>query len=420
MSTLEIRSGQSCHAGATAEMSPQSHDAPVAIGHRPQPGYSADRRSTRVRRHGFLVGTDVGRLPADPDSLAHHLTVQLRQRRDTPRILHLAEWIVWNLETDGYLREELCRLGRMVSATVAEMQTALATVQCLEPTGVGARSLRECLLLQLHAQSDPDPVAVQIVDNHLRLVGHKRYDEVAQALHQPLERIMQAMAAIRRLEPRPGRGFGDVPAQTVRPEAAIIKVMNTYRVVLSDESLPPLRVSSHRWAEAAAEHGEARAYLAQRIQRASSLITAIDRRQTTVRSVVLSIVDHQPDFLEQGPAGLRPLLLRDVAKKVGVHETTVSRTVAHRYVDTPHGVFPLRFFFTNRLPADPAGVVSSVAVRQRIRELVESEDPVHTLSDADIAHALAASGIRIARRTVVKYRDQLGIGRALARRSLSA
>jgi RNA polymerase sigma-54 factor len=166
--------------------------------------------------------------------------------------------------------------------------------------------------------------------------------------------------------------------------------------------------------------GETRRYLGERLRAASWLITALERRRHTVRGVVQSIVRRQPDFLAHGPAYLRPLSLRQVATDVGVHESTVSRAVAHRYVDTPHGVFALRTFFSNRLPGDPAGVVSSLAARQRIREIVAAEDPACPLADGKIARALATAGIRIARRTVVKYRDLLGIAPAPTRRSLTA
>ena len=335
-------------------------------------------------------------------------------------MLDLAEWIVWNLDPDGYLREDLGRLAAMAGADATEGEQALVIVQSLEPIGVGARSLGECLLLQLRAQVDPDPVAIRLVDGHLKALAEKRYDELAQALRQPTGRIVRALAAIRRLEPRPGRPFGDAPAQTVRPEVAIEKVGDDYRVVLRDDDVDGVRVSRQGWAEAAAEKGETRRFLGERLRAASWLITALERRRHTVRGVVESIVRRQPDFLEHGPAYLRPLSLREVATDVGVHESTVSRAVAHRYVDTPHGVFALRAFFSNRLPGDPAGVVSSLAARQRIREIVAAEDPACPLADGRIAGALAAAGIRIARRTVVKYRELLGIAPAPTRRALTA
>ncbi len=376
--------------------------------------------STRIRRAGPVVGAVVDRLPAPAESLPEHLSHQLRMSVRDPRMLALTDWLVWNLDSDGYLREDFSRLAAMGGASVAALEQALVIVQSLDPTGVGARSLSECLLLQLRAQADPDPVAIQLVSGHMKALAEKRYDELAHSLRQSPGRILQALAAIRRLEPRPARPFEDVPAQTVRPDVTIMKAGDGYRVVLRDESVADVRVSRNRWAEAAGEHGEARDHLAHRLKVASWLITAIERRRQTVRGIVQSIVRRQPDFLDQGPSWIRPLSLRQVASDVNVHESTVSRAVAHRYVDTPHGVFPLRFFFTNRLPADPAGVVSSHAVRQRIRDIVAAEDPARPLPDGKIAHVLAAAGLGIARRTVVKYRDLLGIAPAPVRRLLSA
>jgi RNA polymerase sigma-54 factor len=263
-------------------------------------------------------------------------------------------------------------------------------------------------------------VAILLVDHYLKALSEKRYDDLARVLCQPSDRVMQALAAIRRLEPRPGRPFAGAPAQTVRPEVGIERAGEGYRVVLRDDELPPVRVSRQRWAEASAETGEARGYLANQLHVASCLITALERRRETMRGVVQSIVRRQPDFLEHGPGRLRPLSFRQVAGDVGVHDSTVSRAVAHRYVDTPHGVFPLRSFFTNRLPGDPAGVVSPIAARHRIREIVDAEDPTYPLADGKIAHALATTGIRIARRTVVKYRDILGIAPATVRKTVAA
>lgn len=378
------------------------------------------KRITRVRRDGPVVTDQVDRLPAPVDSLGEHLCSQLRMGSHVPSMLALANWIIWSLDPQGYLREDLSELAATAEADVADLEKALAIVQSLDPSGVGARSLQECLLLQLRAQADPDPVAIRLVEAYLPALSEKRYGDLARTLGQSLESIMQALADIRRLEPRPGRAFGNAPTQTVRPDVAIEKLAGDYRVVMRDDDVPHVRVSAQRWAAAAAAADEARANLATRLHAASRMLTAVERRRQTVRGVVHSIVRRQRGFLEHGPDHLRPLSLREVASDVGVHESTVSRTAAHRYVDTPHGVFPLRSFFTNRLPGDPAGVVSSLAARQRIRETVEAEDPSCPLADGQIARILETAGIRIARRTVVKYRELLGIARAHLRRSLTA
>ena len=262
----------------------RSNEELVAIVQRYRDDNPNIKHPTRIRRAGPVVAAEVDRLPAPAASLAEHLSHQLRMSERDPRMVGLAEWIIWNLDADGYLREDLPRFAAMAGARAGELEQALAIVQALEPTGVGARSLSECLLLQLRAQADPDPVAIQLVDGHIKALAEKRYEELASTLRQSPERIVQALAAIRRLEPRPARPFEDVPAQTVRPDVAIVKAGDDYRVVLPDDGAAHVRVSRHRWAEAAAEQGEARAYLAQRLQVTSSLITALERRRQTVRA----------------------------------------------------------------------------------------------------------------------------------------
>jgi len=378
------------------------------------------KHTNRVRPAGPTSGGLVDRLPAPGDSLAEHLSHQLRLRSHPPRVLALADWIVWNLDPHGYLRDDLSELAEMAGAERVDIERALAVVQSLDPTGVGARSLQECLLLQLQVGADSDAVAIELVKTHLTALSEGRCDDLARRLGQSRQRILQALAAIRRLEPRPGRAFGDAVAQTVSPDVAIEKSGEGYRVVMRDDDVPHVGVSRQRWAEAAAAEGDARRYLANQIHAAGRLLTALERRRETVRGVVESIVRRQPDFLEHGPDRLRPLSLREVAVDVGVHESTVSRAVAHSYVDTPHGVSPLRSFFTGRLPADPGGLVSSLAARRHIRDAVDAEDPRHPLADGQIARALETAGICIARRTVVKYRDLLGIASAPQRRYTSA
>ena len=376
------------------------------------------KRATRVRANVTRADL-VDRRPAPGPSLAEHLSHQLHTGSDDPRTLVFAEWIVWNLDAHGYLREDLADLGARAGADVSDLEKALAVVQSLEPTGVGARSLQECLLLQLKAQPDPDPVALELVEGHLTALAEKRYDDLALLLRQPRERVEQAVREIRRLEPRPGRAFGNGPVQMVRPEVAIEKFGDGYQVIMHNYPVLPIRVSRQRWAEAAVAAGETRRYLASRLRAAGHMVTALAWQRETVRNVVQSIIRRQPDFLEHGPDHMRPLLLRHVARDIGVHKSTVSRTIAHRYVDTPHGVFPLRSFFTNRLPGDPAGVVSSMTARKRIRDTVDAEDRTRPLADRQIAQILEIAGIRISRRTVVKYREQLGIAAAPLRRTVS-
>jgi len=379
------------------------------------------RMPTRIRRSGPVTTQLIDRLPAPEDSLAVHLDRQIGLMHLSERRHTLVSWLIWNLDSDGYFRQELPSLATVAGVAVGDLEQALDVVQALEPTGVGARSLRECLKLQLRAQPEPDPVALELVDRHLKALAEKRYDDLARALGQPLARILQALATIRRLEPRPGRPFGGAPAQTIWPEVVIEKAGDDYRVVLrDDEEIPEVSVNRCGWAAAAAASGEARAELVRHLRAASWMISAVERRRHTVRGVVESIVRRQRDFLEHGTSRLRPLSFREVAAEVGVHESTVSRAVAHRYAATPQGVFPLRAFFTQRLPGDPDGAASPAAVRERISAIVAAEHPARPLPDHEIVVALADAGIRVARRTVVKYRELLGIAAAHVRRSLAA
>lgn len=342
-------------------------------------------------------------LPAPAASLAEHLSQQLRLRRHAPRTLALAGWIVWNLDRAGYLRDNLGELARLAGAGVDELERALAVVQSLDPPGVGARTLRECLLLQLRSRPDADAVAIQLVEQHLKAVAERRYGHLARALSRPYACVTQAAATIRRLEPRPGRPFWNGPNPPVRADAVIEKCGDAYRIVLDDDG------GLGGW-PASAAGGSSR--------RRGWRATAAARRRQTALGVVRSIIDRQPDFLELGPVHVRPLSLRQVAVDAGVHESTVSRAVAHRYVDTPHGTFPLRFFFANRLPGDAAGILSPTCARARIREVVGAEDPVRPLTDGAIARLLAGAGVPVSRRTVAKYRGVLGIPSSRVRRSM--
>jgi RNA polymerase sigma-54 factor len=377
------------------------------------------RSTSSVRRPVSIENHTVEHLPAAEPSLAEHLCRQLRLTTRDARTLDQAEWIVWNLAPDGYLREDLGELARSIGVTTADLERALTVVQSLDPIGVGARSLRECLLLQLRAQDRPDAIAIQLVDHHLKAVSEKRYADLARACGVPLLRIADAVAAVRRLEPRPGRPFG-APAQTIRPEAVIEKVGDDYRVMLANEDRPRVAVSRRAWATAAREKGDTRTYLAHRLRLSGRLVTAAEHRRETLAGVVACIVRYQREFLDHGPSHLRTLSLRQVARDIGVHDSTVSRAVSHRYVATPRGIFPLRFFFSNGIPGDPAGLVSGSAIRERIRDLVRGEDRACPLSDERIAHELATAGTRIARRTVVKYRALLGIAPSALRKSMSA
>ena len=341
-------------------------------------------------------------------SLAEHLLSQLRI--SAPEALRTAgEAIIWSLDDHGYLRATVTEIAVLGDVSVATAEQALVLVQSFDPTGVAARDLRECLLLQLRTDPKADPVAVEIVDHHFDELARNRQDHLGRLLDLPMSRIRAALDAIRRLDPRPGRAFGTLTARVVRPDAAVEKIAGEYVVTLSDDGLPVLAVTRayrHIWRRLSP--GERR-FVSERRQAARWIIEAIEQRRRTLQSVIETVVRLQRRFFDHGVAYIRPLVLRQVAEEIAVHESTVSRATSGKYLDTPHGVFPLKYFFQPGIHSEQDGPVATVAVKDALRAIIGTEDTAHPLSDLALASALRARGLPIARRTVAKYRDELGI-----------
>lgn len=343
-------------------------------------------------------------------SLADHLTAQLRLLPASPEVRRAAEEIIGNLDDDGYLRATLEEVGERTGLPPETVQQALDLVQSLEPPGIGARDLRECLLLQLRQQSLPDPLAVEILEQHFQLLHRCRYQDLARALRVDLERVLEAVEEIGRLEPRPGRPFAPADTRYVVPDVYVYKVDGEYKVVLNDEGIPRLRISSYYRSLLARSPGDdGRRYVEEKVRSALWLIKSVHQRQRTLYRVTESIVRFQREFLDRGLPYLRPLSLRDVAEDIGMHESTVSRVTTNKYVQTPQGLFELKFFFHSKLQTGQGQVVSSVSVKKMIQDLVAAEDPARPLSDQEITDRLRKGGLAIARRTVAKYREELGI-----------
>jgi RNA polymerase sigma-54 factor len=346
-------------------------------------------------------------LPGAAPSLAEHLREQLRHATREGEIRTAGEAIIGNLDDNGYLRAELGEIAAALGVSAAVVTQALAVVQALDPIGVAARSLRECLVLQLREDPTADPLAIEIVERHCEALGARRYEQLARALRAPLPRILAAAERIRRLDPKPGRAFGGAAARPVEPEIIVEKIRGEYVVTLKDEGLPMLRVArAYRGLRLSPEE---RAFVAQRRQAARWFVEAIERRRQTIRRVVETVVQAQRDFFDHGPGHLRPLGLRDVAEAIAMHESTVSRAISSKYVETPHGVFPLRHFIQPGVPAATGDLVATVAVKAQLRALIDGEDGRQPLSDLALAAALRQRGFVLARRTVAKYRSELRI-----------
>lgn len=344
-------------------------------------------------------------------SLADHLYEQLRVLVGTPEVRMAAEAIIGNLDEDGYLRVPLDEVSEKAGLPPEALEPALALVQGFEPTGVGARDLRECLLIQLRAQEEPDPLAVEILESHFEAFQRCRHADLARTLKRDPDRVQEAIDEIAALEPKPGRRFAPADTRYVIPDVHVYKTDDGYAIVLNDDGIPRLRINPYyRSMLGRSQSDEARRYVEDRLRSAIWLIKSVHQRQRTLYRVTNSIVKFQKDFLDRGLSHLRPLALRDVAEDIQMHESTVSRVTTSKYVETPQGLFELKFFFHSGIRDSRQGdKVSSISVKKMIQDLVVQERAQRPLSDQEIMRHLQRGGLEIARRTVAKYREELGI-----------
>ncbi len=355
-------------------------------------------------------------------TLEDFLLAQLALLELDPEDAKLALFLVGNLDDNGWLAAPLAELAASEAVTPERLERALRLVQSLDPPGVGARDLKECLLLQLPETGGAAPLARRVVGGHLEQLERFASDGGNPALAKELgvtaEELAEAVKLIRSCDPKPGRQFADLPP-AVFPDARVEKIGDDYVVSLNDNGVPPLRLSaSYRemLANRAALGEEERRYLQERFRAALMLVRGIEQRRVTLFRTLDHIVKLQRDFLDRGAGALKALTLREVADAIGVHESTVSRVVANKYVNTPRGVFALRDFFSNRLPSSSANGTSAAAVRERIRGLIEDESAADPLSDEALAERMRREGVAIARRTITKYREALHLPPAWQRK----
>ena len=365
---------------------------------------NGDAEAEARRRH-FLEGV------APAETLAQHLDQQIGRLALDPVQRRIASLLVGNLNEDGYLAampEEVADEAGVETAEVIEM---LHLLQTLDPAGVGARDLSECLRLQLARRGEGKGTAARIADGYLDLLGRKKFGEIASALRVSPDAVREAGAVIAALNPKPGRVFSGEAAPVLSPDVVIERVGEEFAVSLVRDSVPQLRVSrTYRdlLGEAAAT-AEVRSYLRDKIRGGKFLIKSIRQRQQTILAIAREIAARQRAFLLEGVSALVPMTMAQVAEAVGVHETTVSRAIAGKTVATPQGIFEMKFFFTGGYRAADGAAVSSTSVKDVIAALVRTEDPRKPLSDQQIMDSLAGQGLPVARRTVAKYREALGI-----------
>jgi len=343
-------------------------------------------------------------------SLTDHLMWQLRLSDLSEDEQRLGMVVISNLDNDGYLRCSLEEIGFMTEKEVEEVEKVLQRLQGFDPPGVCARSLPECLLIQLRQRGLADSLAAILVRDHISALEAKRYDKLARELKVTMTEIAEATRTVATLEPKPGRDYGDGDIRYVTPDVYIHKVGDELVVTLNDEGLPRLRVSQfYRRVLGQGEASEAKGYIQDKMRAAAWLIKSIHQRQRTLHMVTMSIIKFQREFFEHGVSHLRPLVLKDVANDIGMHESTVSRATANKYAHTPQGIHELKYFFTSSLRSSDGDDVSAESVRKKIREIISAEDPSKPFSDQSIAEKLAKDNIDIARRTVAKYRELMGI-----------
>jgi RNA polymerase sigma-54 factor len=344
-------------------------------------------------------------------SLQEHLMRQA-ELADTPEdVLNAMRYLVGSLDDRGFLTQGPSDVALQTGIALASVQEAARQLKTFEPAGIGAASLGECLILQLAAKGRADGLAARIIREHFNLLTRRRIPEIARKLGVHIDDVQEAIEEIGTLDPAPGRRFADDSNRVVVPDVTVEKDGEEWKIHLNSDYIPRLRISTtykDLIAKGALSKQE-RDYLRERIRSGKFLINSIDQRQQTIERITREILKVQHEFFEAGVSKLRPLTMTQIADVVGVHETTVSRAIANKYIKTPHGVFDFKFFFTPGYQSESGDSVSNTSVKDMINDLIEGEDRSRPLSDQEIVAKLQDKGINIARRTVAKYREELGL-----------
>ena len=351
-------------------------------------------------------------------TLYDHLYWQLQMGYFCDEDRAIGEAIIGNINDDGYLCASLAEIATQAQQPEDDVEDMLLAVQEFDPVGVGARTLQECLLLQARSLGMSGSLVEQILTRYLPELESRNYKQIARGLKVDTEQVLQAIRVIAGLDPKPGRLFGSDDVHYISPDIFVYKVGDDYVVMLNEEGLPNLRLSPY-YLEARASGSmdtKAEEYVGDKMRSAQWLIKSIQQRQRTIFKVAKSIIKFQREFLERGVDGLRPLVLRDVAEDIGMHESTISRVTTNKYMQTPQGLFELKYFFKSGLSTSDGDAVSSESVKSRIKEIIDKEDPAKPLSDLKIAEMLSGATVNIARRTVTKYREMMRIGSSSERR----
>ncbi len=354
-------------------------------------------------------------------SLTDKLLEQLHMVPDlTDEELEIGEYLIWNLNDDGYLCCDVSEIAENLSVTPEKVENVLKIVQTFDPAGIAARNLRECLLIQLREENG-NPLAIRILEEDYEDFRNKRFEKIAKKLGVSLEEVRQALEDISKLNPKPGEGFFSTELNYVVPDVIVERVDDDFVITLNDSYVPRLRINRMYRKMLSNRKGtskEVKDYIRKRLESARWLINSIEQRRATILKVMHAIVERQRDFFEKGPGNLKPMILKDIADDVGMDISTISRVTNGKYVQTDFGVFELKSFFSEKMRKSSGEEISNKVIKDRIREIIENEDRKKPLKDDQIVEILGKEGIPIARRTVAKYREQMGIPVARLRREI--
>ena len=346
-------------------------------------------------------------------SLSDHLRWQLHLSTSDFGLVQGGEWIIGNLDDDGYLRATIDELSQQSGLPVRDMERALTLIQRFDPMGVGARDLKECLMIQIKQLELHGTIIEGIIQGHLTDLEKRRYQNIAKALNVTVQEILEASHfIINELEPKPGRPFLPSDTNYMVPDVYIAKIEDHYAIQLNDEGLPRVRINPYYKKLLHRTEGIDKAtkeYVEERLRSAQWLIKGMEQRNKTIYRVAESIVKFQQDFFDQGIAQLKPMVLKNVAEDIGMHESTISRVTTNKFMHTPQGIFPMKYFFTTGFPVGAGAEVSALTVKDVIQRMIKEEDVTSPLKDQQIVDTLKSQGIDIARRTVAKYREELRI-----------
>jgi RNA polymerase sigma-54 factor len=374
-----------------------------------------DEYNTPGRVHHESEDRDTPRFEsfiASNESLNDHLLWQFLMTKPDKEEERIASLIIGNLNKDGYLDVQVEEIAMTNGSPPEKIENILSTIQTFDPVGVGARDLSECLLIQAKFLGLDDTIVIDIITNHLSHLEKKNYKAICKALKKSMDEVVSAINVIKSLEPKPGRQFSDETPQYINPDIYVYKVEDDFVIMLNDDGMPKLRVNSFYKSSISrgkSISGEAEDYIQEKMRSAAWLIKSIHQRQKTIYRVMESILGYQREFFEKGIAYLKPMVLRDVAQDIQMHESTISRVTTNKYAFTPQGIFELKYFFNSSIRRSHGGSIASASVQEKIRQIIAGENPKKPYSDDKIAQILKEDQINIARRTVAKYREMLKV-----------